>query len=260
MRHRIDIVQDKLSQPTQRSLLIRLKEHAGRSHGRIAVRFRGGQPKRLYRLVNFKRYTNPSPATVVAFEYDPYRNTPIALLKHDNGSFSYMVKIEGLSVGSRLDVGSSADIVAGNSLPLRSIPLGASVSHIELKPKRGAQLVRSAGAFAQLLAKEGGYATLRLPSGEMRRVLLDCFATIGAVANSDFKNSVLGKAGKTRLRGRRPHVRGSVMNPVDHPHGGGEGRAPVGRPSPVTPWGKPTLGYKTRKKSNPSNKYIVHRR
>lgn len=244
----------------EKSLIKPLKKHAGRNNtGRITVRHRGGGNKRKYRVIDFKR-TGNLPNTVIAIEYDPNRTAYIALLENENGKKSYIVAPAGLKVGDVLHSGSDADIKTGNALPISSIPVGTFINNIELYPGRGAQLVRSAGAAAQLMAKEGDMAQIRLPSGEVRYVRIECVATIGQVGNIEHENIKLGKAGKTRHKGFRPSVRGSAMNPVDHPHGGGEGRSPIGMPSPVTPWGKPTLGYKTRKKKSRTDKYIVKRR
>ncbi|MDD2269832.1 MAG: 50S ribosomal protein L2 [Eubacteriales bacterium] len=244
----------------EKSLVTILKKHSGRNNtGRITVRHRGGGNKQKYRIIDFKRSSN-EPNKVVAIEYDPNRTAFIALLKEDSGKKSYIIAPAGLKVGDTVYSGASADIKPGNALPISSIPVGTFINNIELYPGRGAQLVRSAGAAAQLMAKEGKMAQIRLPSGEVRYVRIDCIATIGQVGNLEHENVKLGKAGKTRHKGIRPTVRGSVMNPVDHPHGGGEGRSPIGRPSPVTPWGKPTLGYKTRNKKARTNKFIVKRR
>lgn len=244
----------------ERSLLRPLKKKAGRNNsGRLSVRHQGGGHKRMYRLIDFKRNKDGVPAKVASIEYDPNRSANIALLHYLDGFKAYILAPNGLQVGQTVVSGADADIKVGNALPLRNIPVGTLIHNIEMKPKKGAQLVRSAGAAAQLMAKEGAYATLRLPSGEMRMVHLDCRATIGQVGNLDYENISIGKAGRTRWLGIRPTVRGSVMNPVDHPHGGGEGRNPIGR-NPVTPWGKPALGAKTRKKKNPTSRFIVKRR
>ena len=242
-------------------LLRPLKKHAGRNNnGRITTRHQGGGSRRHYRAIDFRRDKRDIPAVVTTVEYDPNRNVRICLVIYADGEKRYILKPEGLKVGDTIMAGSACDIRPGNALPLKSMPLGAIVHNIEMVPGRGGQLARSAGSGAQLVAREGEFATLRLPSSEMRMVRADCYATIGVLGNADFKNLNLGKAGRKRHMGIRPTVRGSVMNPVDHPHGGGEGRAPIGRPSPVTPWGKPTLGYKTRKRRKASNKYIVRRR
>lgn len=238
-----------------------LRKSGGRNAvGRITVRFRGGGHKRRYRIIDFRRDKDGIPARVASIEYDPNRSARIALLTYADGEKRYILAPDGLEVGAQVMSGPQADIKVGNTLPLSSIPVGTMVHNVELYPGRGAQLVRAAGAGAQLMAKEGGYATLRLPSGEMRMVDERCRATIGMVGNLEHENVKLGKAGRKRWLGRRPHVRGAVMNPVDHPHGGGEGRAPVGHPSPMTPWGKPALGYRTRERNKKSSKYIVHRR
>jgi len=246
----------------EKSLLERLTKKAGRNvYGRIPVRHRGGGHKRMYRVIDFKRNEfDGIPAKVAAIEYDPNRTCRIALLHYANGAKRYILAPVGLKVGDTVVSGPDADIKVGNALPLANIPVGTVVHNIELQPGKGGQLARAAGAAAQIMAKEGGFALLRLPSGEQRRIHLTCRATIGQVGNLEHENIVLGKAGRARHLGRRPAVRGSAMNPVDHPHGGGEGKAPIGRPSPVTPWGKPTLGYKTRKPNKPSDKYIVSRR
>ena len=244
-----------------RSLMSSVKKNAGRnSYGRITVRHHGGGNKRQYRLVDFKRNKDGIPAKVASIEYDPNRSANIALLVYADGEKRYILHPQGLKVGDTVESGKGSDIKPGNALPLSDIPVGTVIHNIEMKPGKGAQLVRSAGASAQLMAKEGANASIRLGSGEVRMVPIGCKATIGSVGNSDHENISLGKAGRKRWMGIRPHVRGVVMNPVDHPHGGGEGKSPVGMPSPVTPWGKPTLGYKTRKKSKPSDKMIVRRR
>ena len=242
----------------EKSLLVPLKKHAGRnSYGRITVRHQGGGHKRKYRIIDFKRIKDGVPARVATIEYDPNRSSRIALLHYMDGAKSYIIAPAGLKVGDMVYSGPDADIKTGNALPLANIPMGALVHNIELHPGRGGQICRSAGTSAQLMAKEGKYALLRLPSGEVRKVLLTCRATIGVVGNNEHANINVGKAGRTRWMGVRPIVRGSVMNPNDHPHGGGEGRAPVGRKSPVSPWGKVAHGGKTRKKKNLSNKLIV---
>lgn len=244
----------------ERSLLAPLSKKAGRNNsGRLSVRHQGGGHKRKYRLIDFKRNKDSVPAKVASIEYDPNRSANIALLHYLDGHKAYILAPNGLKVGQVIVSGPDADIKVGNALPIKNIPVGTLLHNIEMKPGKGAQLVRSAGGSAQLMAKEGAYATLRLPSGEMRMVHIDCRATIGQVGNLEHENINIGKAGRSRWLGIRPTVRGSVMNPVDHPHGGGEGRNPVGR-NPVTPWGKPALGAKTRKKKNPSNRFIVKRR
>ncbi len=245
----------------EKSLLAPLNKKAGRnSYGRITVRHRGGGNRRKYRIIDFKRNKNDMPATVLTLEYDPNRSAHIALVQYEDGEKRYIIAPHGLKVGDTVISGDSADIKAGNALKLSKIPVGTFVHNIELYPGKGAQLARAAGNMAQLMAKEGVYALLRLPSGELRNVSIDCMATIGQVSNIDHENVKIGKAGRKRHMGIRPTVRGSVMNPCDHPHGGGEGRSPIGRPGPVTPWGKPTLGYKTRAKHNRSDKLIVKRR
>ncbi len=244
----------------EKSLIVKKKKNAGRnSYGKITVRHHGGGNKQKYRLVDFKRNVDGS-AKVLGIEYDPNRTAYIALLEDESGKKSYIIAPYGLTDGAIVTAGAGADIKPGNVLPLSSIPVGTVIHNIELYPGKGAQLVRSAGAFAQLMAKENGTAQVRLPSGEVRIVRLDCKATIGQVGNLEHETIKLGKAGKTRHRGIRPTVRGSVMNPCDHPHGGGEGKSPVGRPGPVTPWGKPALGYKTRNKKARTNKFIIKRR
>ena len=244
----------------EKNLVTVLKKNAGRNNtGRITVRHHGGGNRQKYRIIDFKRNADVT-NKVIAIEYDPNRTAYIALLEDENAKRSYVIAPNGLSVGDVLYSGEHADIKTGNVLPLSAIPVGTFIHAIELYPGCGAQLVRSAGAAAQLMAKEDGKAQIRLPSGEVRLVRLDCKATIGQVGNLEHENIKLGKAGKTRHLGVRPTVRGSVMNPVDHPHGGGEGRSPIGRPSPVTPWGKPTLGYKTRNKKARTDKFIVKRR
>ena len=245
----------------EKSLTTSLKKNAGRnSYGRITVRHHGGGSRRKYRIIDFKRRKVDVPATVVSIEYDPNRTANIALIQYEDGEKAYILAPIGLKVGNTVMNGVNADIKPGNSLPISSIPVGTMIHCIELKPGKGAQMVRSAGNAAQLMAKEGKYAHVRLPSGEMRLVSVDCMATIGQIGNTEHENIKLGKAGKSRWLGKRPEVRGSVMNPNDHPHGGGEGKSPVGRPGPVTPWGKPALGYKTRNKKKASSKFITKRR
>ncbi len=244
----------------EKSLIVIKKKNAGRnSYGRITVRHRGGGNKIKYRIIDFKR-ASESPATVIGIEYDPNRSAYIALLQNEAGEKSYIIAPVGLKTGDTVYAGSTADIKPGNTLPISNIPVGTLIHNIELYPGKGAQLVRSAGVFAQLIAKENGVAQIRLPSGEVRIVRPDCKASIGQVGNIEHDTVKVGKAGKTRHKGIRPTVRGSVMNPCDHPHGGGEGKSPVGRPSPVTPWGKPALGYKTRNKKARTDKFIVKRR
>ena len=245
----------------EKSLTVTLKKHSGRnSRGKITVRHRGGGYRPKYRIIDFKRDKDGIPGTVATIEYDPNRSANIALINYADGEKRYIVAPNKLKVGDVIVSGADADIKVGNALPVANIPVGTVVHNIELQPGKGAQMVRSAGNGAQLMAKEGKYASLRLPSGEVRKVRLECRATIGEVGNIDHQNIHIGKAGRKRHMGIRPTVRGSVMNPNDHPHGGGEGKAGIGRVSPVTPWGKPALGYKTRKKKNQSDKYIVKRR
>ena len=244
----------------EKSLIVIKKKHAGRnSYGKITVRHHGGGNKIKYRIIDFKRDCE-SPAKVIGVEYDPNRSAYIALLQNENGNKSYIIAPVGLKDGDTVYSGSNADIKPGNTLPITNIPVGTMIHNVELYPGKGAQLVRSAGVFAQLIAKENGVAQVRLPSGEVRIIRLDCKATIGQVGNIEHDTVKLGKAGKTRHLGIRPTVRGSVMNPCDHPHGGGEGRSPIGHPAPVTPWGKPALGYKTRNKKARTDKFIVKRR
>ena len=244
----------------EKSLIVKKKKNAGRNNnGKITVRHHGGGNKQKYRIIDFKRNVDET-AKVIGIEYDPNRTSYIALLENEAGKKSYIVAPVGLTDGDVVTAGANADIKPGNVLPISAIPVGTIIHNIELYPGKGAQLVRSAGAFAQLMAKENGSAQVRLPSGEVRIVRLDCKATIGQVGNLEHETIKLGKAGKTRHRGIRPTVRGSVMNPCDHPHGGGEGRSPIGRPGPVTPWGKPALGYKTRNKKARTNKFIIKRR
>ncbi|SEG06886.1 LSU ribosomal protein L2P [Caloramator fervidus] len=245
----------------EKSLVITLKKHSGRNNqGRITVRHRGGGYKIKYRIIDFKRDKDNIPAKVTAIEYDPNRTAFIALLTYADGEKRYIIAPNELKVGDVVMSGENVDIKVGNALPLRNIPVGTFIHNIELYPGKGGQLARAAGASAQLLAKEGDYAHVRLPSGEIRLVRLDCRATIGIVGNLSHELVRIGKAGRKRHMGIRPTVRGSAMNPVDHPHGGGEGKAPIGHPGPLTPWGKPTLGYKTRKKKKYSDKFIVKRR
>ena len=245
----------------EKSLLAPIKKNAGRnSYGRITVRHRGGGNRRKYRIIDFKRDKQGMNATVLTLEYDPNRSAFIALVQYEDGEKRYIIAPYGLKVGDVIRAGSDADIKPGNALKLGDIPVGTFIHNLELYPGKGAQLVRSAGNMAQLMGKEEDYALVRLPSGEMRKIPAGCMASIGQVSNIDHENVNLGKAGKTRHRGIRPTVRGSVMNPCDHPHGGGEGKSPVGRPGPVTPWGKPALGYKTRATHNRTDKFIVKRR
>ena len=245
----------------EKSLLAKKKEKAGRnSYGRITVRHQGGGNRQKYRIIDFKRRKDNMEATVIGIEYDPNRSANIALIQYEDGEKAYILAPQGLTDGDKVISGETADIKVGNCMPIDSIPVGTLIHNIELNPGQGGKLVRTAGQSAQLMAKEGKYATLRLPSGEMRKVLVKCRATIGVIGNADHENVKIGKAGRKRHMGWRPEVRGSVMNPVDHPHGGGEGKAPVGHAGPMTPWGKPALGYKTRNKKKSSNKFIVKRR
>lgn len=245
----------------EKSLTVDLKRTGGRNaRGIITSRHRGGGSKRKYRIIDFKRNKDGVPATVAAIEYDPNRTSYIALLHYADGEKRYILAPHNLKVGQTVESGPDADIIVGNALPLRNIPVGTTVHNIEMKPGKGGQLVRTAGAEAQLMAKEGKFAQLRLPSGEFRLIHLECRATIGQVGNLTHELITVGKAGKTRHMGKRPHVRGSAMNPVDHPHGGGEGRAPIGRKAPMTPWGQKSHGVKTRKKNKKSDAYIVRRR
>ena len=251
---------DKHAKP-ERSLIEVRKKNSGRnSYGRITVRHKGGGNRRKYRVIDFKRDKVDMTAEVLRLEYDPNRSAFIALVQYEDGEKRYILAPVGLAAGDKVVSSAEADIKPGNTLPLENIPVGTVIHNIELYPGRGAQFVRAAGVAAQLMAKEAGMATIRMPSGEMRKVRLDCRATIGQVGNIDHSNVSIGKAGRKRHMGVRPTVRGSVMNPCDHPHGGGEGKSPIGRPGPVTPWGKPTLGYKTRKTKNRTNQYIVKRR
>ena len=251
---------DKKAKP-ERSLLEVLKKHSGRnSYGRITVRHKGGGNRKKYRIIDFKRDKTDAPGTVLRLEYDPNRSAYIALIEYADGERRYIIAPVGLKAGDTVISSETADIKPGNALPISAIPVGTVIHNIELYPGKGAQLVRSAGAYAQLMAKEGNLAQVRLPSGEYRYIRLGCKATIGQVGNVDHANVSIGKAGRKRHMGIRPTVRGSVMNPCDHPHGGGEGKSPIGRPGPVTPWGKPALGYKTRKTKNRTNKFIVKRR
>ena len=261
-RHMTVSTFDEITKTTpEKSLVVHLKKNSGRNaQGKITVRHKGGGAKIKYRLVDFKRNKDGIPAKVTAIEYDPNRTANIALIVYADGVKSYIIAPVGLKVGDTVMSGENAEVRVGNALPMRFIPVGANIHNIEMKPGKGAQLVRAAGNVAQLMAKEGKYATVKLPSGEMRLLPIDCKATIGQVGNLDNELVTIGKAGRKRHMGIRPTVRGSVMNPNDHPHGGGEGRAPVGRPSPMTPWGKPAMGYKTRKKHKASNKLIIRRR
>ncbi len=245
----------------EKSLLAPMNKKAGRnSYGRITVRHKGGGNRRKYRIIDFKRQKIDIPATVLTLEYDPNRSAHIALIQYEDGEKNYIIAPSGLNIGDTIIAGAAADIKTGNALPLSAIPTGTFIHNVEIHPGKGAQLARAAGIMAQLMAKEGKFALLRLPSGELRNVPIECMATIGQVGNTDHENVKIGKAGRKRNMGIRPTVRGSAMNPCDHPHGGGEGKSPVGRPGPVTPWGKPALGYKTRKKRNKTDKFIVKRR
>ena len=245
----------------EKSLLEKKRKNAGRnSYGRITVRHQGGGNRQKYRIIDFKRRKDNMEATVIGIEYDPNRSANIALIQYEDGEKAYILAPQGLTDGDKVISGETADIKAGNCMPIDSIPVGTLIHNIELNPGQGGKLVRTAGQSAQLMAKEGKYATLRLPSGEMRKVLVKSRATVGVIGNSDHENVKIGKAGRKRHMGWRPEVRGSVMNPVDHPHGGGEGKAPVGHAGPMTPWGKPALGYKTRNKKKSTNKFIVKRR
>ena len=245
----------------EKSLTVTLKKSAGRNvRGKITVRHRGGGTRAKYRIIDFKRNKDGIPGKVTTIEYDPNRSANIALIVYADGEKRYIIAPNKLTVGDVIVSGADADIKIGNALPVANIPVGTIIHNIEMKPGKGGQMVRSAGNGAQLMAKEGSYASVRLPSGEVRRIRMECRATIGEVGNLDHENIKIGKAGRTRHMGIRPTVRGSVMNPNDHPHGGGEGKTGIGRVSPVTPWGKPALGYKTRKKNNPTNQYIVKRR
>ncbi len=245
----------------EKSLVVHIKKNSGRNNqGKLTVRHKGGGAKLKYRLVDFKRNKDNIPAVVKAIEYDPNRTANIALIVYADGVKSYILAPVGLNVGDTVMNGENAEVRVGNTLPMRNIPVGSNIHNIEMMPGKGGQLVRAAGNVAQLMAKEGKYATVKLPSGEMRLLPIDCRATVGQIGNLDNELVKIGKAGRKRHMGIRPTVRGSVMNPNDHPHGGGEGIAPIGRPSPMTPWGKPAMGYKTRKKHKASNKYIIHAR
>lgn len=253
---------EEITKTTPEKLLTTdLRKSGGRNNtGRVTVRHRGGGVKRKYRIIDFRRNKDDIPAKVSAIEYDPNRSANIALLTYADGEKRYILAPKGLKVGDKVESGKNADIKPGNALELQDMPVGTMIHNIELKAGKGGILVRSAGVAAQLMAKEGRFATVKLPSGEMRLIHINCKATIGTVGNAEHELITVGKAGKSRYQGKRPHVRGSVMNPVDHPHGGGEGRAPIGRPAPSTPWGKPALGLKTRNKNKASSKYIVRRR
>ena len=261
-RNMTSLTNDEITKKSpEKSLLEVKKKNAGRnSYGRITVRHQGGGNRQKYRIIDFKRKKDNMEATVIGIEYDPNRTSNIALIEYTDGEKAYILAPVGLTDGDKIISGKKVDIKPGNCMPIESIPVGTLIHNIELNPGQGGKMVRAAGQSAQLMAKEGTYAHVRLPSGEMRLVLARCRATIGTIGNADHENVKLGKAGRTRHMGIRPTVRGSVMNPVDHPHGGGEGRAPIGRPGPLTPWGKPALGYKTRKKNKKSDKFIVKRR
>ncbi len=261
-RNMTSLTYEEITKKTpEKSLLAKKSKKAGRnSYGRITVRHQGGGNRQKYRIIDFKRKKDDMSATVIGIEYDPNRSANIALIEYEDGTKAYILAPIGLKDGDKVISGINTDIKPGNCLPIENIPVGTLIHNIELNPGQGGKLVRSAGGSAQLMAKEGTYAHVRLPSGEMRLVLARCRATIGTIGNTDYENIKLGKAGRTRHLGIRPTVRGSVMNPVDHPHGGGEGRAPVGHSGPMTPWGKPALGYKTRKKNKITNKFIVKRR
>jgi large subunit ribosomal protein L2 len=261
-RERIDADFSQITTDTpEKSLTRSIHRAKGRNNrGVITCRHRGGGHKRLYRIIDFKRDKRNIPGVVATIEYDPNRNARIALVHYEDGEKRYILHPHKLAVGTKIIAGDNAPIEVGNALPLSSIPLGTDVHNVELRAGHGAQIVRAAGASAQVVAKEGNYVALKLPSGEVRLIRRECYATIGQVGNIEARNTSLGKAGRKRWLGRRPEVRGSVMNPCDHPHGGGEGRAPIGRSGPVTPWGKPALGLKTRKKNKPSNKYVLRRR
>ena len=260
-RKKSTLVNTEITKKTpEKSLVVSLKKNGGRNNqGKITVRHQGGGAKRKYRIIDFKRNKHDIPGTVAAIEYDPNRTANIALINYNDGEKRYIIAPKGLTVGSKIESGENADIKVGNALPIMNIPVGTMIHNIELRPGKGGELARSAGASAQILGREGNYVMVRLSSGEQRLILGTCYATIGAVGNEDQELVRLGKAGRKRHMGIRPTVRGSVMNPNDHPHGGGEGRAPIGRKGPVTPWGKPALGYKTRKKKT-SDKFIVRRR
>ena len=253
---------DEITKTTpEKSLTVSLNKSGGRNNnGRITLRFRGGGVKRKYRIIDFKRNKDGVPGKVASIEYDPNRTANIALIHYVDGEKRYILAPRGLKVGTMIESGENADIMVGNTKKLKDIPVGTNLHNIELKPGKGGQMVRTAGAVAQLAGKEGKYAIIKLPSGEIRRISLECRATIGQVGNIEHELITIGKAGKTRYKGRRPHVRGSAMNPVDHPHGGGEGRAPIGRPAPMTPWGKKSRGVKTRSLTKASNKDIMRRR
>ncbi len=260
-RMAISSFKDISKKKPEKALVVKKNKTGGRNaRGVITTRHKGGGVKRKYRIIDFKRNKDGIPGKVAAIEYDPNRTANLALIHYVDGEKRYILAPNGLKVGDEIESGPDADIKTGNALKLKDMPVGTTIHNVELKPGKGAQVVRSAGAEAQLIAKEGNYAHVRLPSGEVRRIGVNCRATVGQVGNVEHENTTIGKAGKSRHLGIRPTVRGSAMNPVDHPHGGGEGRSPIGMPSPVTPWGKPTLGYKTRKKNKKSNRYIVRER
>jgi large subunit ribosomal protein L2 len=261
-RTRIDLdYSDLTTNKPEKALLSTIPKTAGRdARGRISMRHRGGGNKKKYRAIDFKRNKDNIPATVVSVEYDPYRNAFISLVNYADGEKRYILSPLGMKVGDKVQSGAEADVKPGNCLPIKNLPVGTMIHNIEMHAGKGGALVRSAGVFASLVAKEGKYATIRLPSGEQRLIHIECRATVGQLGNLDSKNQVLGRAGRMRHLGRRPMNRGVAMNPCDHPHGGGEGRSPIGRPSPVSPWGQPALGYKTRKKRNKSDRFIIMRR
>jgi len=261
-RFRVDLdYSDVTTSKPEKSLLTKVRKTSGRDwRGRISSRHKGGGNKKLYRIIDFKRNKDNVPGKIVSIEYDPFRNSFIALVNYLDGEKRYILAPLGIKVGDPVQSGSDADIKPGNALPIKNIPVGTMIHNIEMAAGKGGALARSAGSFASLVAKEGRYATVKLPSGEQRLIHIDCRATVGQLGNLDAKNVVLGRAGRMRHLGRRPAVRGVAMNPCDHPHGGGEGRSPIGMPSPVTPWGKPTLGYRTRKKRKISDRFIIMRR
>jgi len=261
-RFRVDLdYSDLTASKPEKSLLTKVKKTSGRDwRGRISSRHKGGGNKKLYRIIDFKRNKDNIPAKIMSIEYDPYRNSFIALVNYLDGEKRYILAPLGIKVGDPVQSGADADVKVGNALPIKNIPVGTMIHNIEMAAGKGGALARSAGSFASLVAKEGRYATVKLPSGEQRLIHIDCRATVGQLGNLDAKNVILGRAGRMRHLGRRPAVRGVAMNPCDHPHGGGEGRSPIGMPSPVTPWGKPTLGYRTRKKRKISDRFIIMRR
>jgi len=261
-RFRVDLdYSDVTASKPEKSLLVKVKKTSGRDwRGRISSRHKGGGNKKLYRIIDFKRNKDNVPGKIVSIEYDPFRNSFIALVNYLDGEKRYILAPLGIKVGDTVQSGAEADVKPGNALPIKNIPVGTMIHNIEMAAGKGGALARSAGSFASLVAKEGRYATVKLPSGEQRLIHIDCRATVGQLGNLDAKNVVLGRAGRMRHLGRRPAVRGVAMNPCDHPHGGGEGRSPIGMPSPLTPWGKPTLGYRTRKKRKISDRFIIMRR